>query len=119
TLVERMIPASGKMEETTLARTHHNGTQSLPALVRKAGFVRLHSYWQGQKTIFGSPAEVWDLQRTFSSIRRKRLLAATPEKIESVRSEFLKTCREVQLRDGKLVYPIGAFYVVAERPPHG
>ncbi len=118
-LVERMIPANGKAEETTLARTHHNRAHSLPALIRKAGFGRLRSYWQGQQTIVASPEEFWDLQRTFSSIGRKRLLEAAPEKAALVRSEFLKTCREVQLRGGKLVYPIGAFYVVAERPRDG
>ncbi len=117
-LVERHIPANGE-EQTALARAHHNRTGDLPELVRKAGFVNIRTYWEGHQAIVKTPKEFWDLQRTFSSIGRKRLFKATRQEVDTVREAFLTTCRKVQSRGGKLVYPVGAFYVIAERPQRG
>ena len=114
-LTKQYLPANGEAEETDLARTHHRSNR-VPALVHKAGFISVRSYWEGQQAVVQTPEEFWDLQRTFSSIGRKRLAKAAPEKVDSIHEEFLRTCRRVQSRGGKLVYPIGAFYVVAERP---
>jgi ubiquinone/menaquinone biosynthesis C-methylase UbiE len=115
-LVDKYIPASGEAEESLLARTHHNRTRSVPELVHKAGFSDVRSYWEPQRVIVDTPEEFWDLQRTFSSIARKRLSTATAAEVDSLREEFLRTCREVQSRGGKLVYPLAALYVVAQRP---
>ena len=115
-LTKQYLPANCEAEETDLAHTHHNRSNRVPALVHKAGFISVRSYWKGQQAVVQTPEEFWDLQRTFSSIGRKRLAKAAPEKLESIHEEFLRTCRKVQSRGGKLVYPIGAFYVVAERP---
>jgi hypothetical protein len=72
--------------------------------------------WQGHQAVIETPEEFWEIQRTFSSIARKRLSTALPEKIESLRQEFLERCRTVQSRGGNLVYPFAAFYVSALKP---
>ncbi|HEV8722547.1 MAG TPA: methyltransferase domain-containing protein [Candidatus Binatia bacterium] len=115
-LVEHHIPANGEPEETALARASHNRTCSVPLLVRSAGFTNVRTFWQGHQALVKTPEEFWDVQRTFSSIGRKRLSNATPEKVEAIRQEFLSTCRKVQSRGGSLVYPLAAFYVVAHHP---
>jgi ubiquinone/menaquinone biosynthesis C-methylase UbiE len=115
-LVEQFIPGNPAAEQTDLAREHHNRSGRLLALVRKAGFRNLRSCWEGAQAIVSTPEEFWDLQRTFSSIGRKRLSRATAEQRDRLRRAFFETCRDVQARGGRLVYPIGAFYVVAERP---
>lgn len=116
-LVERHIPGGIEAEESTLASESRNRTYSVPLLVQKAGFVHLRSCWEGHQAFVETPEEFWDLQRTFSSIARKRLPRADPEKVDALREEFLKTCRKVQARGGRLVYPSAAFYIIAWRPP--
>ena len=44
-LTEQYLPANGEAEETDLARTHHNRSNRVPALVHKAGFINVRSYW--------------------------------------------------------------------------
>lgn len=87
-----------------------------PELVEKAGFADLCSYWEGHNASIETPEEYWDLQRTFSSIARKRLSGAPSEKVNALREEFLETCRKVRSRGGRLVYPFAAFCVIARRP---
>jgi hypothetical protein len=76
----------------------------------------MQTSWRGVEGVIETPEEFWDLQRTFSSFARKRLMDADARQAEAVRAEFLETCREVQARGGKLTYPYGALYVVAKRP---
>ncbi len=115
-LVEKHFPEPDKPEETFLAKEGWNKTRSVPTLVRRAGFADLSSYWEGHQACIETPEEYWDLQRTFSSIARKRLSAAPIEKVNALRGEFLETCRKVLSRGGRLVYPFAAFYVTARRP---
>ena len=115
-LVERHFPETHESEESHLASHSHNRTQSVSALVKAAGFRVLQSDWQGHQTELETPEEFWEIQRTFSSISRKRLSNAPPEKVESLRQEFFGQCRAVQSRGGSLIYPFAAFYVVAQRP---
>ena len=115
-LVESHFPESMEPEESHLASQSHNRTQSIASLVRSAGFTVLQTSWQGHQAEFGTPEEFWDIQRTFSSISRKRLNDAAPEKLESLRQEFFRECRTVQFRGGNLVYPFGAYYVTASHP---
>ncbi|MEP6703313.1 MAG: hypothetical protein ABJB34_00750, partial [Acidobacteriota bacterium] len=61
------------------------------------------------------PEEFWEIQRTFSSISRKRLNDAPPDKLESLRREFFRQCETVQSRGGNLAYPFAAYYVTAVR----
>ena len=115
-LVERHLPETDEPEESHLASHSHNRTQGVAALVQSAGFMVLQTDWQSHKAQIATPEEFWEIQRTFSSISRKRLSNAAPEKVESLRQEFFRQCRTVLSRGGNLVYPFAAFYVVARKP---
>jgi ubiquinone/menaquinone biosynthesis C-methylase UbiE len=115
-LVQKYIPADIEAEESALARTHHNRSGAVPSMVSAAGFVKVRSYWEGRQGTVDTPEDFWDLQRTFSSLARKRLSRAPQQAVEAVRTEFFKTCRDVQSRGGRLIYPLAAFYVIAQRP---
>ncbi|MGH9930976.1 MAG: class I SAM-dependent methyltransferase [Pyrinomonadaceae bacterium] len=115
-LVEKHFPQPHEVEESSLARHSSNRTGSIPLLVRQAGFVSAQTCWQGHQVVVETPEEFWDMQRTFSSIARKRLSKATPERAEALRAEFVQTCRRVQANGGQLIYPFAAFYVAARRP---
>ncbi len=115
-LVREHIPEGDEAEESALASRGRNRTRSVTSLVRRAGFVRIRSYWEGHQAFIDTPEEFWTLQRTFSSVARKRLSATAPEKVTTLRGEFFRMCRSVQSRGGKLAYPFAAFFVVAQRP---
>jgi ubiquinone/menaquinone biosynthesis C-methylase UbiE len=115
-LVKKHFPESGEPEETHLAHGSLNRTRSVIGLIRKAGFTRLETDWAGNHLVVESPEEFWMMQRTFSSIARKRLDDAPPDKVAAFREEFLRVCHAAQQRGGRLVYPMAAFYVAAERP---
>ncbi len=115
-MVERNLPKANEPEESHLASHSHNRTGGVSELVQAAGFEVLQTYWQGHQARLDTPEEFWEIQRTFSSIARKRLSAAAPEKVTSLKKEFLEHCRKVQSRGGNLIYPFAAFYVVAKRP---
>ncbi len=112
-LAEQHFPEVSEQEESNLASHSRNRTHSVPSLVRQAGFENLQTDWHGHQAVIEKPEEFWEIQRTFSSIARKRLGHAPPEKVEKLRREFIKTCREVQSRGGRLAYPFAAFYVKA------
>lgn len=116
-LVEKHLPPTRKEEQSALASENLNRSQSVPALVQEAGFSEVRCDWRGHLAWLETPAEFWDLQRTYSSIARKRLNEAAPEKVEAVHQEFLQQCREVQARGGRLLYPYAAFYAMARRAP--
>jgi ubiquinone/menaquinone biosynthesis C-methylase UbiE len=116
-LVEKYFPEPEPSEETHLAREGVHKAGSVLPLVRRAGFQIIRSTWKGHRAYLDSPEEYWDIQRTFSSLARKRLSNAPPEKVEKLREEFISLSRKVQARGGKLTYPVAAFYVVAQRPP--
>lgn len=115
TLIARRLEGHAEPEESSLAREGRKRTQKVPELIREAGFSSVKTSWCGAEAVIETPQEFWDLQRTFSSFARKRLLDADARQAEAVRAEYLKTCREVQARGGKLTYPYGALYVVAKR----
>ncbi len=115
-LVARRLEGGAEPEESSLARGGRKRTQKVPELIRHAGFCSMQTSWRGVEGVIETPEEFWDLQRTFSSFARKRLMDADARQAEAVRAEFLETCREVQARGGKLTYPYGALYVVAKRP---
>jgi ubiquinone/menaquinone biosynthesis C-methylase UbiE len=115
-LIEETIPAGSEPEESALARTGRNRTRALQRLVRDAGFLDLREDWEGHEATLKTPADFWDIQRTFSSIARKRLNRATPEQVVEVRTKFDARCQQVLARSGKLVYPVGAFFVAAKKP---
>lgn len=115
-LVEKHLPAPVEAEVSPVAGAHQNRSGVVPALVASAGFHRLQTHWRGHEAEFRSPEEFWDLQSTFSSIARKRLADAAPDKVQVLREEFLTRCREVRARGGRLVYSYAAILVGAERP---
>lgn len=114
--VNQHIPVTNEPEESDLASRHRNRTQTVRLLLKEAGFEILKTDWRGHQEIINTPEEFWEIQRTFSSIARKRLQYVSAEKLKSLKNDFLKECRAVQTRGGRLVYPFGAFYVVARRP---
>lgn len=113
-LIEEKLPKNGAGETLIV---HHSGIpiRGVNALVRKAGFNVLANHWEGHETILDTPEEFWEIQRTFSSIARKRLAGASPDEADLLRQNFLQQCRDVLVRGGRLVYPFGAFYVIAKR----
>jgi ubiquinone/menaquinone biosynthesis C-methylase UbiE len=115
-LVEEGIPAHEEPEESSLAQAGRNRTRSVPELVRDAGFENLRRHWEGHQAVLETPADFWDIQRTFSSIARKRLNNATPDQVARVRAKFEEVCQQVLLRGGQLTYPFAAFFVAARRP---
>ena len=115
-LVEKHVPETHDAEETMLAKHGSGRAGALDPLVRGAGFEVVSSHWQGHRVGFENPEEYWEIQRTFSSVARKRLTDGDPDKVSALKQEFLTTCNGVQSRGGKLVYPIAAFFVVRQRP---
>ena len=115
-MVERHLPESGEPEESHLAHSSLNRTGSVTKLVRQAGFINLKTDWVGNQLVVDSPEEFWSMQRTFSSIARKRLDHAPQDQAARLREQFLTTCRSIQERGGRLVYPMAAFYVLGKRP---
>lgn len=114
-LVEKHFSEANEPEESHLASHRLNRTSSVVDLVRRAGFVKIQTDWVGKQLQVDSPEEFWAMQRTFSSIARKRLEQATPAKIARLKEEFLQSCHDVQQRNGRLIYPMAAFYVTAQR----
>ncbi len=114
-LVREKLPQTNGPEESALA--HHSSvrTKRIAALVRSAGFTVLNEYWEGHQAVLSTPEEFWEIQRTFSSVARKRIADAAPEQVSLLREDFLGKCRDVQACGGRLVYPFAAFFVVARR----
>jgi ubiquinone/menaquinone biosynthesis C-methylase UbiE len=112
----RRIPGSDQGEEAPIARESKNRSHKIPRLIRQAQFTNVCCHWRGAEARFETPEEFWEVQRTFSSIARKRLLRTSSEKIDNLRQEYLEDCRKVQSRGGTFVYPFGALFAVAQRP---
>lgn len=115
-MVEEHLPPTDQAEESHLAHHSHNRTQPVATLIKQAGFEVLKTDWNGDTETIETPEDFWEIQRTFSSIARKRINDAAPEKAELLYNNFVEKCRQVQTSGGKLVYPFGAFYVVAQKP---
>jgi len=114
-LVRRRLPAI-----VSHPGAHHHETSNLPALVREAGFTGVESFWEGHHFVLDTPAEFWELQRTYSTLARERLAGASADDVRSLREEVLETSGRVQSRGGRLVYRHAALFVTARRPaqPH-
>ena len=116
-LVNQCLPVGIEPEESLLAAQNSNRTSRILSLARHAGFTPVRKYWEGHETSVEDAGKFWGIQRTFSSIARKRLLSAPREKVDALRQEFFERCHEVQARGGQLIYPYAAFYVIGRRPP--
>ncbi len=115
-LVDKYLPGHAEPEETSLAAENRNRTRSVPRLVRAAGFTAVRTCWEGRADCIQNATDFWDLQRTYSSISRKRLASAPPETAERLKRDFFDQCRRVQDRGGRLMRHHAAFYVIAHRP---
>ena len=115
-LAEEGVPADDEPEESLLAQAGHNRTRHVEELLRDAGFENLRQHWEGHQAVLETPSDFWDIQRTFSSIARKRLNKGTPDQVARIRTRFDQACRQVLSRGGELVYPFAAFFVAACRP---
>lgn len=115
-MVEENLPKTDESEESSFVSQSANLTPSVAELVKQAEFEILKTDWLGATEIIETPEEFWEIQRIFSSIARKRINDAAPEKSAVLYHQFLEKCRRVQASGGKLVYPFGAFYIVARKP---
>jgi ubiquinone/menaquinone biosynthesis C-methylase UbiE len=115
-LVNQRLPMAVEPEESSLAGQNSNRTRTVLSLARHAGFTNVQKYWEGHDAVVEDAGKFWGIQRTFSSIARKRLLSVPLQEIDALRQEFFERCREVQSRGGQLIYPYAAFYVIGRRP---
>ena len=114
-LVRGSLPESS-LEGPASSEHHGLGPLELPGRVRRAGFRVDHRGWLGNRAVIETAEEFWDLQATFSSMARSRLGNATPQVVAELKNRFIQTCRQVQARGGRLVYPTGTLFVAARRP---
>ncbi|MEP6693003.1 MAG: methyltransferase domain-containing protein, partial [Gemmatimonadaceae bacterium] len=113
-LVERRFPERSAPEQSALADASRSRVGGVVRLIRDAGFVRVRTRWEGYEAIIARPEEFWEIQRTFSSIARKRLEGRAAHEIAALRDELIERCNAAP--PGRtLVYPFAAFYVSAER----
>ncbi len=90
--------------------------KALPRLLERVGFSKIRLDWEGQVIAYSDPIEFWELQTTFSSFARQRLVAAPAEKVETIKREFLDRCDSVLGCGGRLVYPQAALFAQGRRP---
>ena len=100
--------------------TQHPQSVDLPGLVRAAGFTDVRTFWEGHATVLDSPEELWDIQRTYSTLVRERLARAAADEVRDLRDEVLKAGRRVQENGGRLRYRHAALFLTARRsaPSH-
>jgi ubiquinone/menaquinone biosynthesis C-methylase UbiE len=114
-VVAEVIPDQQDPEETDLASHRGARVPETLRLVRNAGFVDLRTDWSAHQIAFNDIDEFWELQRTYSSMARKRLNRAAPAEVADVRRRFTNECRAVLARGGRLVYHYAAFLIAARR----
>ncbi len=115
-LVSKHLPGSIDTEVSVLARTGLRRTNHVLTLARGAGFRHIQTSWHGHQAQLETAEDFWLIQSTFSSLARKRLAAAPQEKLKGLHEEFFEICHQVQARGGRLVYPMGAFFLKAQKP---
>ena len=114
-LVEKYLPKSHADEHSALAGHGHSRVESVLMLARQAGFAEIATHWVGYNHKIETPEEFWELQRTFSSLARKRINEALPAQADALREEFMASCKGVLARGGKLVYPVGVLFIRARK----
>jgi ubiquinone/menaquinone biosynthesis C-methylase UbiE len=116
TLVCKYLPESEQPEESPLARANYKRASMVERMVRKAGFERVRRTWQGHVGSLETPQDFWELQATYSSLARKRLETAPADRLALLKDEFFTKCRQVQERNGSLVYRYAVRIFTARRP---
>lgn len=115
-MVEKYLPTSHADEQSALAGHGHGRADPVQSLVRQAGFTDVVSKWIGYNHPIKSAEEFWDLQRTFSSLARKRINEAPQGQVDALREAFMSSCNDVLTRGGALVYPVGVLLIQAKKP---
>ena len=115
-IVDQCIPGDAAPEETEMARNRSMRWHESLKLVQQSGLEHVRSDWEGRTLDFSDIEDFWELQRTFSSIARKRLGRASPAQVAEVRRLFFERSRQVLDRRGKLVYHYAALFISAQRP---
>lgn len=115
-MVHEYLPVSHADEQSALAEHGTGRTESAQALSQQAGFTEIVTDWVGYNHTIDTPEEFWELQRTFSSLARKRINEAPLEKVNALRAAFMSACRRTLASGGKLVYPVGALMISAKKP---
>lgn len=114
-VVAGVVPDSSAREETELASHRSTRVPETLRLVREAGFSGLRPDWSAHQVRFDDVDQFWEVQRTYSSIARKRLNGASAEQEAEVRRRFAAEARGVLARGGRLVYHYAAFVIAARR----
>jgi ubiquinone/menaquinone biosynthesis C-methylase UbiE len=114
-VVGSVIPDEHDQEETELASHRATRVPETLRLVRAAGFTDLRPDWSAHQVAFDDIDRFWELQRTYSSIARKRLNLATADQVAEVRRRFDDECQAVRTRGGRMVYHYAAFLIAARR----
>jgi hypothetical protein len=115
-LTLRHLGDTEEPEETAWAGRRRGRAAEARRLVDAAGFQDSAVDFREQRARFDTAEDFWEIQATWSTISRKRLLAAPADTVTVLRNEFDRTCNQVLSRGGRLVYPLAAFYVTAHRP---
>ncbi len=111
-----LISLMNELGVPRIDRDHVDGnaftTRQIVALVSEAGFVQVRSHFEGRDYLIDTREEFWELQTTFSTHVRKRLLVCGQELRQRLQDEFFKRCdrSKVQLR-----YPCGVLMIRAKR----
>ena len=114
-LVEKYLPKSHADEQSVLASHGHGRVESVQLLAREAGFTDIATDWIGYNHKIESPEEFWELQRTFSSLARKRINDAEPAQAIALKEGFMASCKRVLANGGRLVYPVGVLFIHARK----
>ena len=115
-IVDAKLPPDDDVPHGSALATQLNRAGTVADLARAAGFTRLGRSWRNYQNDVATADEFWEMQRTICTRARKRLLAAPAAVIDSVRREFLETCRSTVESGGRLVFPISAVFVTATKP---
>lgn len=115
-MVEKYLPTSHADEQSALAGHSHGRADPVQSLARQAGFADIVSEWIGYNHPIKSAEEFWELQRTFSSLARKRINEASRGQVNTLREAFMSSCDQVLTRGGELVYPVGVLLLHARKP---
>lgn len=91
---------------------HHR--LSVARMLREVGFRRMHRCWLGCREELDA-AEFWRLQVTFASPARISLQQASPQDVDALKQDFLERCRNVQAKNGALIYRYAAMFYVGTR----
>ena len=84
--------------------------------VGTAGFCQIRRDSVTHELRFYSPEEFWDAQAAIVTLARKQLVKLPDVIRVEIRNRYIERARETLRRGGLLVYPYGAYFVIATKP---